>query len=330
MADREFVFGNAEVRQLIVDRFIALAMDDFYLRRQDDDAGRFFRGVADQGPRKGEDGATRQGRYAFTASGKLLGYNNNREPARILAMLREALATFAGLPEEQRGSAATFAQAPGDGQFTRVPPREGAVIKVHTRVLESDATGVGLRRCTVDEAAQESFRHRGFGAAIDHLWLRKEDVAALQRAAAGTGKEQTFNLPEMIAVRIARFHLADNTRGEPPHWHRNEIRSLQLTGTRGADGDIRITGNVHLETPDASRGFIGKALGNVSTANGVLVKFDLVVLGDFWGEGRYTRGARPGKNPIGFAFELVPSPGAADRIPPQGSRWLEGYYQAER
>ena len=40
-----------------------------YQRRRQDAEGEFFRKVADQGPRKGKGGATRQGIYCFTASG---------------------------------------------------------------------------------------------------------------------------------------------------------------------------------------------------------------------------------------------------------------------
>ena len=147
---------------------------------------------------------------------------------------------------------------------------------------------------------------------------------------SGLGEGRSFPIPNAVAARVARFHLADNTRGEPPHWRLNEIRALRFTGTAGADGSVTIEGAIHLETTDGSRGFEGEALGNYAIVDGKLERFEMVAVGDFWGEGRYTRGARPGKSPIGFSFELQSAPTAADRIPPQGSRWLEGYYGAER
>ncbi|CAN5904742.1 hypothetical protein BH23PLA1_BH23PLA1_22160 [soil metagenome] len=57
-----------------------------------------------------------------------------------------------------------------------------------------------------------------------------------------------------------------------------------------------------------------------------LTRFDVVALGDHWGEGPYTRGARPGRAPLGVAFQLVNGQQPADRIPPQASRYLPGYW----
>ena len=63
--------------------FIPVSGDDWYQRRRNDSEGEFFRKVADQGPRKGKGGGTRQGIYCFTASGKLLAYKNAQD-ARVM------------------------------------------------------------------------------------------------------------------------------------------------------------------------------------------------------------------------------------------------------
>ena len=327
MADREFVFGNPKVRALITENFVPLAMDDWYLRRQDDAHGSFFRDVANQGPRKGEGGGTRQGRYAFSASGKLLGFNNNRSPERIVAMLDTALERYRKLPLEEK-SPKVETNASRDSEFLREPPKGGAVIKVYTRVLKQNSDQGALQRCKLPAEPDGRFRHNGFGASIDHCWLRQEDIESL--APSKTKAGETISIPEAIAIRIARFHLADNTRGEPPHWRKGEIRQLDLIGKVAENGRVRIDGHIHLETKDGKRGFQGKALGGYSLTGSVLSDFELVVVGEHWGEGRYTGGARPGKNPIGFSFALVADPKPADRIPPQGSRWLDGYYEAHR
>ena len=52
----------------------------------------------------------------------------------------------------------------------------------------------------------------------------------------------------------------------------------------------------------------------------------LVALGDHWGEGQYTRGARPGRQPLGVAFELTKGEAPADRVPPQGARMAQTYF----
>ena len=62
-------------------------------------------------------------------------------------------------------------------------------------------------------------------------------------------------LPETVASdaeRLARFHLTDNTRGEPPMWRKDEVRhsDLMLTVTKATDDRIqlRLDGAVLLAT----------------------------------------------------------------------------------
>ncbi|NDH06672.1 hypothetical protein EBX93_12255, partial [bacterium] len=59
-------------------------------------------------------------------------------------------------------------------------------------------------------------------------------------------------------------------------------------------------------------------------------KFNIVVIGDHWGEGSYTGGARPGRSPLGIAFELADPAKPADRVPPQAIREFSGYFDAVR
>ena len=53
------------------EQFVPVTADDWYQRRRQDAEGKFFRQVADQGPRKGQGGSTRQGIYVLTADGEL-------------------------------------------------------------------------------------------------------------------------------------------------------------------------------------------------------------------------------------------------------------------
>lgn len=328
MADREFVFNQPAVQKVIRDKFVPLAMDDWYLRRQQDENGKFFLKMTEQSPRGGAGSSTRQGRYVFTAAGTFLGFNNNRGPDRLLRMLNESLAKWDKLPQASRAPGGTIADAPRESTYHRPLPKGGAVIKVFTRVLESGPDGK-LTRCESAPDADGGFQHRGLGAAVDHLWLRAEDVAALlPPATAPAGKP--IPLSPALAMRIARFHLVDNTRGEPPQWNRAEVRTMSLAVVPGSAGGARLEGEVHLETKDGKRGFTGKLSGRFGYAKGKLTEFEAVVSGDHWGESAYTRGARPGRMPIGFGFQLVTDPKPADRIPPQGARWLDGYYEADR
>jgi hypothetical protein len=315
VADREFVFAHPDVQKLLREKFVTVALDDWYLRRQQDEAGRFFRSVADQGPRKGEGGGTRQGRYVFTAGGKLLGFNNNRSPERILAMLRESQGQWEKLEKAVR-SPAPPAAGKADAAFSRKPPPDAAVIKLHTRVLETSAAG--FTRCAAEKS--EDFRQKGFGAAIDHMWLRAGEITP-------PPDDKPMPLTPEIATRIARFHLTDSTRGEPAHWTKSEVKHAALTLTRQKDGTIALTGDIHLETADGKRGLLAKALGTLKFDGAKLAQFDVTVLGDHWGDSQYTRGARPGRTPIGFAFALIPEPLPADLVPPQAARWMDGYWK---
>jgi len=126
-------------------------------------------------------------------------------------------------------------------------------------------------------------------------------------------------------------HLVDDTRGEPPHWNRDEIRELSIHAVPASGGGLRLLGNFHLETKDGKRGYMGQLEGRLDfdPKSNTISRFDLVAIGDHWGEGRFTGGARPGKSPLGVAFTLGDPKKAADRIPPQGIRWEDGYYRAE-
>jgi hypothetical protein len=94
---------------------------------------------------------------------------------------------------------------------------------------------------------------------------------------------------------------------------------------------LKLEGEVRLATKAdaaaAERGFEASLLGEagINRKTGALTRFDLAAVGEHWGEGRYTPGARPGRQPLGVAFELAEGKSAADRVPPQAARELEEY-----
>ena len=335
MADREFVFGHPEVQKLLRDNFILVAADDWYQRRQNDALGKFFRSVADQGPRKG--GGTRQGRYAFTASGKLLGFNNNRDPQRIIRMLEDSLLRYRALPAAERRPGAVripaLARDERDPRYARSVDGDTIPVKVHSRVLKKE--GHSYAACEEPETGMKQFQHRGFGVATDHLWVKRTELAQLTGPAP---PENGRKLPTALAMRLARFHLVDNTRGEPPHWQRSEVRELELhvsplpgPSPRSSGNSFRVRGRFHLETKDRRRGYEGELDGFIRTGpGGNTLELHLVAVGDHWGEGPYTRGARPGKKPLAVVFTLAERTRTEDQIPPQAARWEKGYWEADR
>jgi hypothetical protein len=308
--------------------YVAVAADDWYQRRRDDDEGKFFRGVADQGPRKGEGGATRQGIYCFTADGKLLAYKNAGQlPDVMRDTLRLGLREWRKLPEERRKPGAVTVGDAGkaDPRFARTPPPGGLVVTVHTRILDREKDSFRRGTCPV---------RGGDAAARDHLWLTEAEWKALVPDTARAGDR--VHVPAAVAERVLRFHLTDNTRGEPPMWRTDEIRSQELTLTveeaTPTGLRLRLDGSAVLasraDVGKADRGFDVRLLGYVGydRAKKAIDRFDVVAVGDHWGEGPFTRRARPGRAPLGIAFELAGTRSAADLVPPQAAREVDAYF----
>jgi hypothetical protein len=313
--------------RLATEDYVPVAGDDWYTRRRADAEGEFFRRVADQGPRAGVGTSTRQGIYCFTASGKLLACRNSQDPAVMREVFRAGLAAWRKLPAAERAPGAQSVGNLGrvDADYDRTPPEGGLILNVFTRSLDGD--------CQIGFADALCKQGAGDEAARDHLWIRADEWRALVPAQPRKG--ETVPVPGSIVMRIARFHLVDDTRGEPPHWLPDQVRSAKMTLTveevTGASVRLRLDGSALMSTEaDAdrsSRGFDVSLLGYVSydRTAAAITRFDLVAVGQHWGEGTYTRGARLGRTPLGIVFELAKGDAPADRIPPQGARELRTY-----
>lgn len=316
------------------DDFVPVACDDWYQRRRQDAEGKFFRDVSDQGPR-GKQNATRQGIYMFTAGGKLLAYKNAGQNADVMRqVLRDALAKWAKLPEGERKPGAVKVPEAGtlDGGYTRKPPAGGLIVNVHARALEKKAGATGGLADAVCEVGD------GDEASRDHLWITENEWRAMVPKDAKAGDRVA--LPENVVRRIVRFHLIDNTRGEPPMWENRDVKEAVLGATvEKADAGqvlLKLEGKALLaaggDVGSAKRGFDAALLGYVRYDRGkdTVDRFDLVALGEHWGEGRFTRGARPGRTPLGVAFELADGGKPGDTVPPQAAREERAYFRADR
>ena len=278
-------------------RFVPVAIDQAYQRRQQDAEGEFYRKIAGQGPRNNFESTT-QGFYIATADGELLLYNNNRDPEKLRRLMRQKLDEFSASKATTVKPLQPTSQP--DPRYNVEPPAGGLVVRVHAKVLDGYPP-------TTDRW------QRIFQTALsrDNLWITREEHEAL---VAG-------RVPDSLQRRIARFHLVDNTRGEPPMWKPDEVRQVHAEIKDG-----RLSGSSHLETNDGQRGYQAEWKGSVEVKDGAVTKFDVVVLGSFWGEGPFTGNAPEGKFPLAISLTLADGSDIADRIPPQGSRgWLPGY-----
>lgn len=187
-----------------------------------------------------------------------------------------------------------------DPRYNVTPPADGLVVRVHTKVLDGYEPSQNRWRQIMQSALGR-----------DNLWITASEHRALADG----------EVPQTLQQRLARFHLVDNTRGEPPMWKPSDIRELNM---RLVDGELK--GTVRLTNEDGDRGYEAQLRGKVEVEHGQVVRFDMVCLGDFWGEGRYTRNAPDGRFPLAISFSLADGTDIADKIPPQGSRgWIDGY-----
>jgi len=296
--DRGSTFADEDMSELLGADFIAVAIDQPNARRQQDAEADYSRRIVNQSPRKGTKGTT-QGLYIVAPSGELLLFNNNRDPEKVLRLTRQAAREFKASDRANR-KAAAIDSGKIDQRYNPVPPEGGLVLRVRAKVLGGYQPTADRWRKVMQAALSR-----------DNLWVTRAEHVALVKG----------ELPDKLLRRLARFHLVDNTRGEPPMWRDDELRSLQVE----RDGD-RIHGSVSLATKDGERGFEAQILGFVHAKNGRVTGFQLVADGMFWGEGRYTRRAPKGRFPFAVCLTLADGSDVADAIPPQGSRgWVDSY-----
>lgn len=324
MVGRASAFADPDIIRMCQEQFVPVTGDDWYQRRRKDKEGEFFRGLA---AASGKRGHTLQGIYLFTADGTPLEYKNSGHSAEFTKeMLRRNLAQFAKLPEAKRKPGAVKVEDPGppDPNYSRSPPEGGLILKTYTRILDFKDGGYSKGTCkTVG----------GDKAARDHMWITKDEVRALAPAKAEVGFR--YAMPAAVADRLARWHLIDNTRGEPQLWQPEDVRakriSLVVTAATAETVELRLDGTVLLATDadraKAERGYEVRLLGALryQVEKGTFDRFDITAVGTHWGEHSDTAPARPGKSILGQSFELAGAkPG--DRVPPQGIRDRNGYY----
>jgi len=293
--DRASTFADQGILALLQDRFVSVAIDQWYTRRQQDTEGEFWRKIAGQGPRS-DFRQTQQGLYVAGADGRLLGYTNHRGPERVRGLLEQAARDYSPPTDLQPLERLTT-----DAKYKAALPAGAIVVRVRARVDGGYAP--------TDDRWESLFQS---AVSRDNLWVTAEEQVAL---AGGT-------VPETLALRMLRFHLVDNTRGEPPVWTREDVRQWSLTLVDG-----QLSGTAHLETADGLRGYQATLKGELAWGpDQRLQQFHVWVEGQFWGSRPFTRDPPPGKFPLVIAFSLADGSDPADSIAPHGSRgWVDGY-----
>jgi len=323
---RASAFADPAIIKMAQNDFIPVAADDWYQRRRQDKEGEFFRATADALGKTGPGGGSRQGIYCFTADGTPLNYKNSQDADVMRQELQQALFKFDKLPEAKRKAGAVKIEEQGrlDPAYSRTPPAGGLILKVFTRILDYKNDGYCKGSCS---------QTGGDKAARDHVWITAEEIQSLAPAKTVVGFR--YPLPAKVAERIIRYHLVDNTRGEPIRWGREEIRAKRMTLTLVSqtpqaielqlEGEALLANNADIDKAD--RGYELRLLGSLRYLPGTKTfdRFDLTAIGSHWGEAFHSGVARPGKTLLGVSFELAGDrPG--DKVAPQGIRDRDEYY----
>lgn len=290
---------------MLKEDFVPVAIDQWYQRRQKDAEGEFYRKVASQGPRN-DFQQTTQGHYTCSPEGKLFGFTSYHVGAdRTRKMMQEALEKFD--PASVAGLKVN-SDVKLDPKYDRAPPKNGLHLRVFAKVLSGYES---------PDKPWKQAMHDSVGR--DNAWFRSAERTEIVRWIE-TGGE----FPKKLLVRLARFSLNDNTRGEPDRWTTAQVRSAKLV----IDSNGVMRGKVHLETENGKRGYIAQLTGVARVDEAKISRFDLVAEGQFWGTSRFTHGAPKGKFPLAVAFEIADGTDNADSIAPHGGKgWMEGYYE---
>ncbi len=279
------MFQDAELVKILSTKFVPVAVDQHIHRQRKDDEGELFAKVLKQAGR-GLDGYS-QGVYLFTPDGKLLAFANTADAAGVRRLTEIALKKF-----DPKAPPIKLADLKGPPVLP-LPPEGGLVLDVSAKVLGG-----------YDPDDPKTKRYRE-SIGRDHLWLRKDEAAALAKGV----------LPASVQDRLVRYHLIDNTRGEPPMWRMDEVKKLEMTLKDG-----KLTGRIHLETKTSDRGYHADLFGVIEMKDGKVTRLDLLTKGDFWGEGNFARGAPKGRFPFAVAFSLADADCATSKVPPQAAR----------
>ncbi|MCI0459550.1 MAG: hypothetical protein L0Z62_21585 [Gemmataceae bacterium] len=278
-----------------------------------------------------------------TPSGKKLAGGNGSGGAR--EALAKGLAKWKELPEEERKA------LPAGQKFTPpeaarcTPPPVGLVVTCYLRNLKLDDKGEPARITHADLKDRKAYPDWNpiyTEPAYHHLWLTEAEWKSLIPAQATKGNRA--RVPDGIEKRILRYHLLNGTFGLPGAWRLEDIRKGELTLTvEGTEPVLRmrLEGLALLandaDVTNAKRGYDVRLSGWVEydPARGRITRFDVVALGDYWG-GDYEGGRfkRPGKTPLGIAFELARGDSAVELAPPlvhmDRREVHERYFAAER
>lgn len=332
-------FWNDENIEILKNEFVCAAVPT-QLCRADSPEGEFLRtaGIDKQW-------VTSSGYFSCVSpNGKTIVAGNN---------VKLALEEFRKLPEsERKPSTAELAALAAAEEVVPSPPKNGLILRVHGRFLARDEKG------ELRHAVKSDFRSI-YDAFLppntEYMWLTEDEWKALVPENPAKGQELVVD--SAIGTRMARFHLTPQRALTSESGQRSvsEVKSteLKLVVDDVTADKIRmnVQGFIHWGTDfDAAKATSPNGplrMGYEAPIHGIVeydrkkqefVRFDMIAPGDVWGRWGDANGnsmgvERPGRAPIGFAFELASGESPTDRLPPggNGERALRaGYFASEK
>ncbi len=270
-----------------------------------------------------------------SAGGKHLGHFPS---AKILEAFRK-------LSEEQRKPVGIADLKPGESVVPE-PPRNGLILKVHTRAMARDEKGT-LRKVSIEDyplkkgniKSFEEHKHY-FGPNTDYMWITESEWRGLVSGKFVQGEKRQVS--KAVVERLAVFHLMPRRlTSEGASWGKAQLKEARLTlmvdDISASMVRLRAVGVAHLGSAyDAAKATTPNGplpFGYESPLHGIIeydrnkdaiTRFDLVALGDVWGRwgdanNKSQTVERPGRHPVPIAFELATGASPTLRIPPGGN-----------
>lgn len=253
----------------------------------------------------------------------------------------KTLEAFKNLPEAERKPGAVKVPPLDPGDRTIIaPPEGGLVLRVHGRFLARDDKGQLRHVAKSDFPLVKGNIAFLLEPNTEYMWLTAAEVQSLVPAKPAKG-DRIF-VQANIAERIARFHLSPRRAltSEDGIIPKSALKQATLTLLVDDITPERIKLSAHGFVRTGSEFDPAKAtspngplpFGYATALHGILeydrvkktfIRFDMIAPGDVWGRWGDANGnsqtiERPGRNPIGFAFELAAGTSPTDRLPPAG------------
>jgi hypothetical protein len=328
---------------LIKEWFVAVAVNGHNGGASDGENGQFLRSVGVRGGNTFHV-VTADGHALF--GGPLSGINTD-----VRGALTGALRKWAALPEEMRKPDGVRVPAPKYPPRKALvqPPPGGLVLRSFTRNLKRGPGGelALITKADVKDRKLYPAVPWEWADAIftqpmpDVVWLTAAEWRSLLPARPHKGDR--FDVPAAVKMRLFRFYLTNGSFGLPTQWSMDEFVRGELTLTVEEVAPVlrlRLRGSALMAKDkgpaNARRGYDARLSGvlEYDAGKGAFRRFDFVAVGDWWGgDSEGGRFARPGRVPLGIAFELARGDRASDLIPPKGRPFKDlraVYFAAER